>query len=257
MLLDLYSFMTPNRKTIRYIAVLLALTMSAFWEIYLLRIESSGVFLRNRDQAYLFVTVVSRGLHLSALRWPWLAIRESLGAFGEIMDDRGSLVVIRVTAAGVEKHTLKLEKTPEGLLKSPSRITPLENSIYAFCDLGGLFQELCRWEGDHFKRASQQEIVKFHKSPESSRLTTDNFENDGHGWSRTVVSAGWSQERKSAHIVNGPQLSIDFTGGDRTGAMSINLQRPGKASERIGYFEGLNGGIVSKAKYLRAFEAPK
>ena len=116
--------------------------MSAFWEIYLLRIESSGVFLRNRDQAYLFVTVVSRGLHLSALRWPWLAIREYLGAFGEIMDARGTLVVIKVTTAGVEKHILELERTPEGLLQYPDRITPLEDHVYAL--LGALDPKLKR-----------------------------------------------------------------------------------------------------------------
>ena len=233
--------------------------MSAFWEIYLLRIQSSGVFLWSRDQAYLFVTVTSSGHHLSALRWPWLAIKASLGDLGDIMDSRGTLVVIRVTAAGVEKHTLELERTPEGILKVPHQLTPLEDRIYCTCILGSL-GGLCRWEGDHFVRASQEEKEKFHrdKFPDNSLLTTDDFESDGHGWSRRVIAAGWTPEQKLATIVgDDTQLSIDFTGGDRTGAMSINLEHPGKASERVGYFEGLNGEMVSKTRYLKAFEVPK
>jgi hypothetical protein len=123
--------MITKRKKILAIAV--ALTMSAFWEIYLMRTESSGVFLWSRDQAYLFVKVVSSGNHLSALGFPWLVIKESLGAVGDRTDGRGTLVVIRVTAAGVEKHTLELERTPEGELKVPYQITPLEDRIYALC----------------------------------------------------------------------------------------------------------------------------
>ncbi len=255
--------MITKRRKILAIAVVLA--MSAFWEIYLLRIQSSGVFLWSHDQAYFFVTVVSRGHHLSALGWPWLAIKESLGAVGDRSDDRGTLVVIRVTAAGVEKHTLELERTPEGVLDDPSRITPLEDRIYALCGTGILssFVGMCRWESGHFVQASKQEKDKFHKSPESSLLTRDDFENDGHGWSRTILSAGGplasvSAERQLATIVgDGLQLSIDCTGGGGTGAMSIYLQRLGKPIERIGYFEGLDGGIVSKARYLRTFEIHK
>ena len=246
MLLDFLS-MIRNRKKILVFAVILATFMSAFWEVYLLRIQSSGQVLWSRDQAYLFAKVTATGRHLSALRFPWLFIKESLGAVGPNLDSRATLIVIIVTAAGVEKHTLESEQTEDGVAQFyPFNITPIEDRIYAICHLGGL----CRWEGDHFERASRQEKEKYH---DISLLTSDNFENDGHGWSRTLIGAGVEERKLAITIGDGLQLSIDCTGIERTGSMSVNLRRLGKTVENVGYFESLNGEIVSRARYLRAF----
>lgn len=158
------------------IAVAILAAAIASWKIYFLREYTHGDVLWNASEAYLFMGVSREGLHVSCLRYPWVFVQGYLGAAESPDDGHGSLIVIRVTSSGVEHHVLKLEDRTPG--SGPGFITPLDGRIYAnYPALGGL----CRWAGDHFERATQEERRRLDGI---SRLTVLDIDNGENGWSK-------------------------------------------------------------------------
>ncbi len=87
-----------------------------------------------------------------------------------------------------------------------------------------------------------------------NRLTTDDFDNGANGWSRRVFVAGPVDRMFTINLGDQFSLVVNNVGvaNTKNGAVSIDLQRPGRAPERIAAFETREGS-VSRAEYLHAF----
>lgn len=236
------------------IAILVAVIVTiSGCKIYFLRENSGGYAIWNTSEAYFFIQVTRQGLPVGYLRYPLFVAGEILGVVEPVDDDRASLAVIRVTSSGVDRNVLNLKNDPQrGPGSYPGEYTPLEGHIYAMCPpLGGL----CRWSGDHFERASQEERQRLDGI---KRLTRGDFENDKSGWSRREFGAGPTNRKFIIKVGDKFELSVNNLGvnGTENGTVSIDLLRPGKAPERIGDFYRREGK-VSRTEYKQAFQDPE
>lgn len=160
-----------------------ALAAAAILKIYAISETAGLLAIWNQKEAYCFSRVGRRGDSSSYLLFPWILFKEYvIGGFAAVVipaDTRTFLVVLHVTPAGVERHVLELADTNGGI--DPLNYTPIEGSIYAMCP--GVV--LCRWTGDHFENATQEEEERLGGI---NRLTRGDFDHDQYGWSRRVLS---------------------------------------------------------------------
>ncbi len=263
--------MRNRTKVITATVILVLLVAAASFRIYAISELNGGCVLWNDRNAYFFIKVDDRGYNPSYLNYPWILFkRHVIGGFAAEFpnDEHGSLVVIHVMQAGIERHVLGLNRTELGSNGSdPSKYTPLEGHIYAFCPkLGGHFMQdghlvandmddgLCWWTGDRFEKATQEEKRRLGGI---SRLTKADFENDDSGWSRREFGAGPAELKFTIYLGDGIQFSVNNVAReDGGGTISIDLLRPGKAPERIGDFDA-HDGSVSKAEYQHVFHDRK
>ena len=237
-------------KSMFAIAILFTTVLAAAsCKINYLRAYSGGVVMWNASEADLFIQVVRDGLSVSYLRYPWFLVKEYLGAV-ELPDaNRASLVVIRVTSSNIERHVLKLADRGDGGAGSdPIKYTPLEHRIYVECPP----LDLCRWSGDRFERATQEERQRLDGI---KRLTRGDFENDKSGWSRREFGAGPTDRKFTIKVGDKFVLLVNNLGvnGTDNGTVSIDLLRPGRDTERIGdFFRRI--GKVSRTEYQHAFQ---
>jgi hypothetical protein len=248
--------MRNRSKAAIAIAVLVAAVMvAASFSIYAADEGAGGFMIWNRDEAYFFVHVDRRGYSASFLTFPWIMVMEYFGDVTLPSESREFLVVIRVTPSGVERHVVRLADLDNGGGGTdPSKYTPLGVHIYADCPpLDGL----CRWAGDHFERATQEErrTIMPERFGPTSRLTTEDFSNDPDGWSRRVFVAGPADRNLTIEVGDQFRLLVKNLGvkGTKNGKVSIDLLRPGKTPERIGDFETYVGRL-SRAEYRHAFQ---
>lgn len=237
-----------SRKPKRLIAVVIAAAViaAASFNAYFIREDTGGILIWNANEAYLFFNITSRGHYVKWLRYPWFSIKEYLGAIEDPDDDRGSLIVVRVTSFGVERHILKVENRGPG--SGPNFITPLEGHIYAnYPAVGGL----CRWAGDHFEPATQEERRRLDGI---NRLTVSNIDHDDMGWSKRGLGGGLQDNRFTIDVGDKFQLSITSLAerNDTNGAVSIDVLRPGQPPKRIWDFQARRG-MVSWAEYKLTF----
>jgi hypothetical protein len=251
--------MRKRTKVMVAIVICAAAVAASALRIYFIREDSGGDVLWNANEAYLFIGVSRRGAHVSYLQYPWMIFKEYVGGVRLPDNERGSVTVIQVTPSGVEQHIVEVANTSPG--SGPGEYTPFEGRIYANCPaLGGL----CRWAGDHFERATEDE---------STRLVSSSFP-DSKGWSNRVFGltswpldnlGGWSKRAIGAGPANTfARLTADVGGRftlseksdplDHTGyaAVSIYVQRPSQTPERIWYLDG-HPRRVSKAEYELTF----
>ena len=243
--------MHNKHKWMIVIAILVATMVTiASCKIYFLRENSGGYVIWNADEAYLFIHVTRQGLPVRYLRYPLFVVGEILGVVESVDDDRASVIVIRVTSSSVERHVLKLaDRADGGPGSDPGEYTPLEGHIYAMCPpLDGL----CRWAGDHFERATQEERQRLYGI---KSLTRKDFENDKDGWSRRQFRAGSTDRKFTIKVGDKFELSVNNIGvnGTENGTVSIDLLRPGKAPERIKDFYRRERK-VSRTEYQHAFQ---
>jgi hypothetical protein len=240
--------MRKRTKAIVAIAILVAAAASC--NIYFLRESWDGNLLWNDSEAYFFVEVVRQGHHVSCLRYPLLIVGEYLGAIESPDDNRAFLVVLRVTSSGVERHVLDLaDRANGGAGSDPRQLTPLEGHIYANCPL---LDGLCRWSGDHFERATQEERQRL-AGPDS--IAKDYIRAAENGWSKRRFGAGMPESTSTIDVGDRFRFSLKIPALKGTGkaTVSIDVLRPGKAPERIGNFDARRGGMVSRTEYQRAF----
>lgn len=241
--------MRRRTKAIVVVAIIAgAIIAAASLRIYFIREDSGGRVLWNANEAYLFIGVSRRGFRVSYLEYPWAILREYLHGVRLPDDDLGSLTVIRVTPSAVERHVVELKDRTPG--SGPGLYTPLGDRIYANCPvLGGL----CRWSGDHFEQATEEEQRKLDGI---NHLTEKDFDSVD-GWSKKGIAAG--PENTFARIttdVGGRfTLSEKSDALDSTGyaSVSIYLQRPGQVPQRIWYLDG-HPRRISKVEYEQIFE---
>jgi hypothetical protein len=240
------------------LAILIAIVVVAgSFDIYGADEGAGGFVIWNQSEAYLFVQIDLRGSHASLLEFPWILLKELLvvGIFPN--ETRAFLVVIRVTSSRVERHLVNLtDRSDGGAGSDPSRFTPIGEHIYADCpSLGGL----CRWAGDHFEHATQEERSDISPDRHSSqgRLTTDDFENDPNGWSRRVFVAGPIDRSFSVEISNQFRLLLNNVGekGTKNGTLSVSVVRPSETPRRIATFKTYEG-LLGRGAYWHIFRDP-
>jgi hypothetical protein len=234
-----------SRKKIVLAILVTAVLIAAIFNIYAISESAGGFAIWNENEAYFFIHVDRRGDSSSYLLFPWILFKEYvIGGFAAAVipsDMRAFLVVLHVTPAGVERHVVKLGSDPE-------RYTPIDNSVYAMCP--GI--QIYRWTGDRFENVAQEEQERLGGI---DRLTRRDFDGAVNGWSRRVFVVGQLERPFTMAVGDQFSLVVNGLGNVKSGAVSIDLQRPGRASEKIAEFETREGG-VSRAEYRHAFRDP-
>jgi hypothetical protein len=221
-----------------------AIVTSAVLKIYYRRDDSGGVVLWNADQAYLFISVTNRGYYTAYLKYPWEVFKEYVHAASPADDEHGSITVIRVTSSGVECHVVDIGENPGS---GPSLFTPFEGHIYANCQ-----GSLCKWSGTRFELATEQEQERFEGT---SRLTPE-IDTDVNGWAKRGVGAGPSNTFARLTADVGGLFTISEKGApvghSGFAVVTIYVQRPGQAPERVWYLDG-HPRRVSRREYEVTF----
>lgn len=246
-----------RNKTKAIIALGILIVLAASFRTYTIREGSGGYVLWDDSEAYFFVQVDDQGYDASYLRYAWIFFKEDIIgglATAQVPDDqRAHLVAIHVTSFGIERHLVQLDRTEErGPGSDPGKYTPLEGRIYAICPaLCG--QCLCRWAGDHFVQATQEEQRRL---DDINRLAKKDFDNNGDGWSRRGFGAEPADRKFTINVGDKFRLSVNNVAkspDNRT--VSIDLVRPGKIPENIGSFTARQGR-VGKSEYQHVFQGP-
>ena len=192
--------------------------------VYFIRKDTGVELLWNRDEAYLFISVVPRGFHVRYVGSPFVWFSQFLYAVPSTDDERISVTVIRVTQSSVESHVVAVVDNGPGSI--PDSNTPIEGHIYAnYPGLGGR----SRWFDDRFVAANEAERQRL---GDIDHLTTYDIDNVN----------GWSVKNEATSEREYPR-------------MSINLLRPGRAPERLWYLDG-SPHRVSRSVYERTFKGP-
>ena len=245
--------MHKRTKSIIAVALLIATTVTtASCNIYYLHAYSGGNLIWNASEAYVFMQVGRRGHHISYIRYPLFAVKEILGGIEPADDDRASLVVIRVTSLGVERHVLKLaDRSNGGAGSDPLYYTPVEGRIFVQCPP----LDLCKWSDDHFEPATKEERQRLDGI---KSLTRDDFEKNANGWSRRGFGAGTPSSKFEIKVGDKFALAVNNLAKDGTdnANVTIDLLRQGKPPERIGDFYRRQGK-VTRTEYLQAFSNPE
>jgi hypothetical protein len=231
------------------ILIVVAVAMAARSNVYLIDEGGGATVLWNANEADVFISIRHMGEEVNCLRYPWFVVKSYLGGVEDNDNDGGSLAVIRVTSSGIERHVLRINYEPPG--SAPDMYTPLEGHIYANApQLGGL----CRWAGDHFQPASPEEQRRLGGI---DHLTNQDIPNGNDGWFKRSFQAGPVDSDAEFTLAEGVTFRLsasDLTAKNGDRILSINLLRPGHASEKIWDVE-LRVGRVSKAEYQRIFTA--
>jgi hypothetical protein len=190
------------------------------------------------------------------LGYLWILFKEHvIGGFaGAVIpdDSRAFLVVIHVTAVGVERHSVKVaDFITDNSSPVFEKYTPLEGHVYVL----GPELLLWRWSADHFEKATREEQESLDGI---HRLTVGDFYNDANGWSRRGFGVDSAERDFTVDVGNELRLLVghDRMKDAKNGTLTIDLQRPARASERIAVFEKRQGN-VSRAEYQRAFRDPE
>jgi hypothetical protein len=244
--------MLKTRKTKIATAVLVATVLSAaMFGVYLVRDDNGAQVLWNGDEAYFFITVMTRGAYISWLRYPWVIATQSIGNVEIPRDGRTTLVVVRITSAGAERYVLKQGDPEPGA--SPSMFTPREGHIYANCpQLDGL----CVWAGDHFEPARQEERES---RDWLGSLRVPDFENQ-NGWSKHSFSAdgyGGIDSNFTMEVGDKFKLSINALAARKNsrGAITIDKLYPGRPTTQVFKLE-IRSERISRSEYRHIFLDP-
>ena len=210
-------------------------------KVYYLRDDSGGQLLWNPNEAYLFVHVARRGLRLGLLEYPYVAFKEWVHEPAVPTDQRVFFTVIRVTESGIEHHVAKVADDTADI---PHFFTPVGQTIYAYNQ-----GTVCKWVGDHFESATQEEQQKFDGI---NHLAAD-VDANINGWSKRGVGAVAGDSQYSIEI--GKQLKIVVKLGNVyrsvTDSAAVDLERAGQPAQRLWHVDG-RPRRVSRREYEQA-----
>ncbi len=227
-------------RTTAYGSVILAtgVVLSAAFNAYLIRTDVGGTALWNAREAYFFIGLDTVGRHVKWIQYPFLVAGEVLGDIEPPDDGLVSLFVLRVTPDGVERHILKHRDRRPG--SGPGMFTPLEGRIWLnYPSIGGL----CWWAGDHFERATPEELKKLGGL---SSLDNQSYV-DKNGWSKSGVwngHIGWMKMGNGVELLAGGTSPRD--------SLTIEMRKPGREPTTI-FSLSVSAGLVSGSEYRRAF----
>jgi len=222
------------------IAGAVVLTGAAIGQLHYVREGAGGQVLWNAEEAYFFIGVSYDGLRIRYLEYPWFLIKEAFHASYLRDTTRGSMMVVRITKSGVERHMVALDlPTP-----APHLFTPHDGKIYANCaQLGGL----CKWSGDHFERAVEEERRGF----SFEHLHADIERNGEDGWWQRGF--GGCDDRDD-NVGDRFRISTRMGGTRQSLVCTLRIDRVNAAggAEPIWEFKGREGRI-SGSEYRRIF----
>jgi hypothetical protein len=229
------------------IAAILGIVVAGFasLKIYFIRDDSAGNLLWNADEAYLFMNVSRRGIRMSYLEYPLVLLKEYLhGVYGPD-DQRTSVTVVHVTAAGVEHHVV--EMLDEEQANTPDLYTPFEGGIYANCH-----GSLCKWTGNKFETATEEEQRQLGGT---NHLSAKDIDKSTGGWSKRSFTAASVDYRVAEDVGEKFTLAVRNKLLEPRGhsTVSVDVARPGQPPEPIWQCNG-RPRRVSKTEYERAFE---
>ncbi len=141
------------------VVIVAVVGLAAVLHVHAISEGAGGLAIWNGSEAYLFLQVGRRGYYAPYLEYPWIVVKEKYLRVPTFPSEtRAFLVVIRVTSSGVERHVVRLaDRANGGAGSDPSLYTPFGDHIYADCPpLHGL----CRWAGDHFEEATEEEPAR-------------------------------------------------------------------------------------------------
>lgn len=188
---------------------------------------SDAQLLWDSNHAYLFIGLNRLGVRalLGVAALPLLRLAPfGLGA----QDQRHSIVVFHVTPDRVNRYVA------EDMVMEPLGVVN-----------GRISSALWRWNGDHFERASLDEVQDLRRDPEFSDL---------NGWSKRSLLPGETtgQGRNVSLSLAGRSVALTIHRKPQE-SLTIDLQRGGAAPERL-WSHDERSRFVSRSKYNELFE---
>ena len=233
---------TAVQVTVAFVAVLILI--GAFFNIDFIR-RDTGVAVRwNGSEADLFVYASVRGFETSYLLYPWSLAREFFYVPPPANHLNDWLIVFRITPAGIERHAVKPEDRGPG--SGPGELTPIDGQIYAnYPAIGGL----CRWAGDHFELATDEERHRLHGI---EGLWYHEVENGPGGWSARGISDASGPKKLDVKVGDHFDVSlVNHMENSVKGTLSVDVLYPGKPPQRIVEVDG-RPRRVSSAEFQQA-----
>jgi len=207
----------------------LLVVLSLFFHIYYIDSSADEDLLWNPNEVYLFMHGEHRGYHVSYLGYSAEIAKSFFGVMDDSDDTKPYTVIIRITRSGVERF----EET-----RIFDFFTPHGADLYAWNE------NLWKWAGTHFERASSEEEQKFGTRPS---LPKKQFA-DVDGWSGDSPSASKTKLQPPTQV-GGVQMTFDIRNGELYVDVSGHHHPPQKL-----YYPYLDGAQhVSKSEYLRVF----
>jgi hypothetical protein len=180
----------------------------------------------NRDEAHLFIVVSNIGWSGNELQWRAQIAKSYLGARTMISEERRSVVVVKVTPTAIEK--VRAQDT------SVSSYYVFENRIYGVYQTGPYAGSVATWVDGRFKRAPEEEQVRFTAWKRPCDLPGCEF-TDRDGWSYRccVLSRTYKGETRFPLELRGRHLDLVVTADGPHLTQVIDLEEEGRTTQRL------------------------
>lgn len=235
-----------TKKVIVLIILAIALAASAFLKIYILADSSGATVYWKGDEAYLFLGVGHDGYRLSYLEYPFVVIGEHFYVVPSPLNRCASSLVIHITPAAVERHSMGCEEVWSG----PLNMTPFDDGFYAMCP--GVI--LCKMTvNGGFRPATEEEQRRIGSPDRLVHFLQDTINGMVNGW-HVRSSRRSPGDHFEAEIGKNLVISVRNHATDVRAypSVSVELLRPGQAPEGLYNVNG-TPRRVSKSEYDRAF----
>jgi hypothetical protein len=235
--------MNKKTKTVAaFLVLVLAVVLGLACHVYIVAGWGGGTVFWKGEEAYLFVGNSHTGYHFRALEYPFVLLAQYFYYVPSPQNGVASEIVMRVTRAGIENHIVNYGEWPA---HPPLFLTPFEDSFYAVCQ-GGV---LCKWAGDRFQPATEEERRKFGGV---DKLARGGF-TELNGWH----ARGDGLPGDHSEVQLGKDLVISVR--NRTTDLraypwvSIDLLRAGQPTQSLYNVDG-TPRMVSKSEYEQTFK---
>jgi hypothetical protein len=212
-------------------------------KIYIVREAADGTLLWNEEKAYLFVKVVSRGLHANFLEYLLELVRESFGGVASPDDHSARTIVLDLGSDRVR------ESCKEGIEFFPQI---LNGDIVGGNIRDGELQ-IWKWTGSEFVLATEQERRDLEQQQRANNLSghIPGLDFDGvQNWSRRSGSLTRSIDLKLRPA--GAAETFTVSGKKVGGVLRVERVRPGQAPEIV-LTLGTGPHLVSGNEYRHIF----
>ena len=240
------------------IVILVGLSLFlSYPKVYLVRGSAGGVLYWNPNEALLFMTAASSGVHMSHFRYALLPLLEGVRVIGLPDDERCSqVIVIHVTDQDVQRYETDLYRDAG---------EPYCGFNYVL--FGGRFfavswPKLWKWSGTSFERPTPDEYGAYAAALASGKTVSQYpwyFDNVDSWSMRQFGSVGPKYQFKGRPVtltqlsLNGQPVSFIFSGETFPQMpIAVDLVRSGQSPQTIWSFDG-RPHRISKVEYERVF----
>jgi hypothetical protein len=213
-------------------------------ELYFVRAASGGTLFSKGDETYLFMGGGGRGYHCKLFTYPWIMLREFLGAPSFPNEGKDAILVIRVTPSIVERKEVSFGWE---IANVPTFLTPFDDGFYAQCP--GVV--LCKWTGTSFETATEEE-----------QRTHDGTNRLFKGYTDEDTVNGWIVRRMGSSLGDDFRIQVgnSFVVSAKNNSanplkynhVTVDLIRPGQVPERLYDVDGAVRS-VSRIEYEKLF----